>query len=248
MNAKDRVAFVTGAAGGIGAAVAAELLKRGAAKVYAADVDGDRLAERWMGEPRVETIRLDITDDGAVKAVARKAGETAMLFNVAGYCVHRGIIETDDVAALRREMDINYWGTMNMCRAFAPVLAKHGESCLANVLSTLALVTYPFCGNYSATKAAVRAMTEAVRAELMAQGTNVMSIYPGVIDTRMMAKFSAFPKSTPELAATVICDGMEAGAEEVFIGPDAEEVRVAHAKDRVALTRSAYAILPGTVG
>ena len=239
-------ALVTGAAGGIGHAIVAELINRGARRVYACDLAGSNLerTEAIDGD-RVEVVSLDVTDSAAVTETARRCTDLDALFNVHGVVVHKGIIQSADIDPFRKEMEVNYWGTIGMCRAFADILGKNGGGAIANILSALALVTYPFCGPYCASKAAVRAITEAIRAELAVQGTYVASIYPGVIDTPMMAKFTEFTKSSPEFAASTILDGMASREEEIFVGPDAEEVRDAHAADRMALTRSTYSFLPG---
>jgi short-subunit dehydrogenase len=82
-------------------------------------------------------------------------------------------------------MEVNYFGLLRMCRAFAPILAANGGGTLINVLSILSRVAHPAVGSYSASKAAAFSLTQAVRAELQAQGTRVIGVLPAYVATDM---------------------------------------------------------------
>lgn len=225
------VALVTGAGGGIGAWLVTELLRRGAARVYAAGRRAPAVAH-----PRVVPLALDITRPDEVAAAARAAEDVMLLVNNAGINHNQRLLAAADPDAARAEMETNYFGTLAMCRAFAPVLAANGGGALANVLSIAARVGMPRMGSLCASKAAALRMTECLRAELAAQGTLVVAFLPGAVDTAM-TRGVEIPKSRPEDAAAALLDAIAAGQEEVYFGPEAERIRRLLAEDRAGLLR-----------
>lgn len=202
------VALVTGAGGGIGAWIVTELLRRGAARVYAA---GRR--QPAAAHPRVVPLVLDITDPAQVAAAARAAEDVTLLVNNAGVNRNQRFLATSEPQAARLEMETNYFGTLAMCRAFAPVLARQGGGAIANVLSNAAKVSIPAMGSLCASKAAALRLTECVRAELAGQGTLVVAFLPGAVDTAMTRGLD-IPKARPEQAAAALLDAIEQGREE----------------------------------
>src|SRR5215475_13450585 len=174
------VALVTGGNRGIGKAFVDELLAQGASKVYAAARNLDDL------EPsKAIPVRLDITDLDQVAAAARECADVTVLVNNAGYHAKTRLVQTDDLQAARDEMEVNYFGTLNMVRAFAPVLGANGGGAIVNVLSVAAMVPAPFMGGYSPAKAAALWLSTIARAELSGQGTQVTALIVGSVDTRM---------------------------------------------------------------
>src|SRR5262245_49545525 len=174
-SAEGAVALVSGANRGIGAAFVSGLLEAGAQRVYAAARDPQTLvlAER---DTRIVPIALDITDDISVQAAAAQLADVDLLVNNAGVALGARLIGAADLSAARQEMEVNYFGLLRMCRAFAPILAANGGGTLINVLSILARVASPAVGSYSASKASALSLTQAVRAELQAQGTRVIGV------------------------------------------------------------------------
>ncbi len=231
------VALVTGAAGGIGSAIVAELLRRGAARVYAA---GRRIPA--ADHPRVVPLGLDITDPGQVAAAARAAEDLTLLVNNAGVNRNQRLLHTSDPLAARDEMETNYFGTLAMCRAFAPMLARNGGGAIANVLSIAARVGMPAMGSLSASKAAALRLTECVRAELAQQGTLVVAFIPSAVDTAM-TRGLAIPKNTPDEAAAALLDGIERGQEDLSFGAGAARIDEMLAKDPQGLARELAARL-----
>jgi NAD(P)-dependent dehydrogenase (short-subunit alcohol dehydrogenase family) len=143
----------------------------------------------------------------------------------------------------RAEMEVNYFGTLAVTRAFAPVLKANGGGVVVNLSSIGGLVTVPVLGSYCASKAAVHAMTQGVRAELMAQGTRVIGVYPGPIDTDMardfdMDKFPAFRVADALLEAVVN------GTEDVFPDDMSATMRVQLLEDPKAVERQFAEMLP----
>ena len=225
MKVQGRVALMTGALGGIGRALIDSLLKAGMERVIACDLDDAALTglqQRSAG--RIVAHPLDVTDEDAVAAVAAAHPETDMLINCHGVAVQQSYLEAVSLTPFRREMEVNYWGQVVMCRAFAPVLARRNQGALVDVLSPLAYVTFPFVAPYCATKAACRALTDAMRAELAEAGTLVMAVYPGSIDTPMMANVKV-SKSGPETVAQAVVAGLMSDATEVWAGAGAEDMR-----------------------
>ncbi|GAA1301634.1 oxidoreductase [Planotetraspora silvatica] len=181
-----RAALVTGGNRGIGRAFVEELLARGAARVYAGARDpGD--VDTALVEAGAVPVRLDVTDLGQVAAAAAVCADVSVLINNAGHFANRRLVLTDEPDAARAEMEVNFFGTLNMIRAFAPVLAANGGGAIANVLSVAGMVPTPFMGGYSTSKAAALWLGTIARAELEPQGTQVTSLIVGSVDTRMAA-------------------------------------------------------------
>lgn len=179
MKIAGSIALVTGANGGIGRQLVAELLKRDAAKIYVAARKPHLLEDLVAaGKGRVVAIGLDVTDEAEVQAAARAAGDVTLLINNAGVATGAACIATPGLSDARQEMDVNYFGPLSLSRAFAPILKRNGGGAILNILSFLSLVTLPTAGTYSASKAAALSMTRGVRAELAAQHTQVVAAMP----------------------------------------------------------------------
>lgn len=229
MRIEGSVALVTGASRGLGRAFARALLQAGAAKVYA----GARNTAS-ITDPDLQPIKLDITDRADVDAAARRCRDVTLLINNAGLATFKSLLEAESMDAARAEMDTNYFGTLAMCRAFAPILGKNGGGALVNVLSVVSWFNVPMQGSYSASKAAQWSLTNGIRIELRAQGTLVVGVHAGYIDTDMTAHLDV-PKSRPEDIVARTLRAIEAGTEEVLADKRAEDVRAALAKDSHAL-------------
>ena len=172
MKIHGSVALVTGANRGLGRVYARELVKRGAAKVYGAARD-----PAGVSEAGVTPIALDVTDAERVAQVATQCADISLLVNNAGVMKASTFINAPNLDAARLEMDTNYFGTLNMCRAFAPVLAANGGGAIVNMLSITSFYTNPFNASYGASKAAAWSLTNGVRLELHHQDTLVAVSY-----------------------------------------------------------------------
>jgi NAD(P)-dependent dehydrogenase (short-subunit alcohol dehydrogenase family) len=232
-----RSALVTGANRGIGRALVEALVERGAARVWAGTRREDALAELRAKYPRrVETLALDVTSDADVTAAAARAGDVSLLVNNAGVASLQGASVTDPewLRAGRREIDVNLFGSLVVSQAFAPVLRRNGGGALVNIVSVAGLVNFPQLLSYSASKAALHSLTQGLRAALRAQGTHVVGVYPGPVDTDM-AKDIPLEKASPAFVAQAILDGLASGAEEIFPDPMAQRFGAAFLKDPKAL-------------
>lgn len=209
MEIQGSIAIVTGANRGLGRHFAQQLLERGAAKVYA----GSRRIES-IDLPGVEPVQLDITDPASVAAAAKTASDATILINNAGIATFENLVGgTED--AIRREMETNFFGTLNMVRAFAPMLGANGGGAMLNILSVLSWRSTGIGHAYSAAKAASWSLTNGARLELAQQGTQVVGLHVAGIDTDMLAGVEA-DKSDPADIARAGLDGIESGALEVL--------------------------------
>ena len=164
-------------------------------------------------------LRLDVTDPRQAEAVAGRAQDVDLLINNAGIVeLGHGWADPDLYDASKREADVNVGGAVKMTQAFAPTLAQNGGGTVVNVISIAALSNVPLFISYSLSKAALHSFTQSTRLALREQGTSVVGVYPGPVDTDMAASL-AFDKASPEDVANAILDGVAAGDEEIF--PDA---------------------------
>lgn len=211
MNIENSIALVTGANRGLGKAYTDALLAAGAAKVYAAARNPASIAAT---DPRVVPIKLDVTQDAEVNAAAVLCADVNLLINNAGIMLASPMLAEGSEAALRAEMEVNVFGMLRMVRAFAPVLARNGGGAIANMLSVVSWFVYPFNATYCASKHAALALTEGVRMQLKAQGTQVVAVYAGFIETDMAAGFD-HEKTPPRQVAERTLAGIRDGLNDV---------------------------------
>ena len=228
MNVEGATALVTGANRGLGAAVAQALVDAGA-KVYGAARDNTTITN-----PDVVPVLLDVTSPGDIADAARICGDVSIVVNNAGIGRSSTSLAPDASDAARAELETNYFGPMRMAQAFAPVLRQNGGGALVNVLSVLSFISMPQAATYSASKAAAWSLTNALRMELRRQGTLVVAVHAGFIDTDMAAGIDA-EKISPQSVATQIVTAIEAGDEEVLADPTSQMVKAALADDLTAL-------------
>jgi NAD(P)-dependent dehydrogenase (short-subunit alcohol dehydrogenase family) len=214
------VALVTGANRGIGRALVEALLRKGVRKVYAAARNPEALQS--LDDERVVPLQLDVTDADQIRAVVEAASDVELVFNNAGVVLGRGISESTVVDGARREMEVNYFGPLQLVHSLAPTLARNGGGAVINVGSAAGLTSLPFVPTYSASKAALHSLTQAARILLGAQGTSVFGVYAGPVDTDM-ARGLPFPKTPAPAVASAILAGLEAGEEDIFPDPFAAD-------------------------
>jgi NAD(P)-dependent dehydrogenase (short-subunit alcohol dehydrogenase family) len=209
MNTDNVVALVTGANRGLGRRFAEQLVERGA-KVYAA-----ARRPETIDIPGVVPIALDITDPESIRRAAEQASDVNVLVNNAGVSTRANLLEgsLDDV---RLEMETHYFGTLQMIRAFAPVIERNGGGAILDVLSVLSWLHPPTSGAYSAAKAAAWALTDAMRTELAPRGIHVAALHVGYMDTDMVSYIPADQKTDPGAVARQALDGLFAGEPEIL--------------------------------
>ena len=228
MEVQGAAALVTGANRGLGAAIAQALADAGA-KVYGAAHDDTTITNQDL-----IPVRLDVNDPGEVcrrgaRAVTSPSSSTTLASAAGSTSLASG---AEDAA--RAEMETNFFGPLRMAQAFAPVLRDNGGGALVNVLSVLSFVAMPQGATYSASKAAAWSLTNALRMELRRQGTLVVAVHAGFIDTDMAAAVDA-EKISPQSVADQIVDAVESGAEEVLADPTSQMVKAALSDDLTTL-------------
>jgi NAD(P)-dependent dehydrogenase (short-subunit alcohol dehydrogenase family) len=230
MDITGKKALITGANRGLGRAFAEALLNAGASIVYAGARDSSTLSD-----PRLTPVRLDVTASQDVAAAAEACSDIEILVNNAGAMLATPVLAKNSEDALRREMEVNVFGMLAMAKAFASVLQHNGGGVIVNMLSVVSWYVYPFNATYCATKHAALAVTEGLRIELKAQGTHVIGVYAGLIDTDMGAALSDDPKTSPQQVAQKTVDGIRAGLDHVLADERAESLWQAVRQDPAKL-------------
>jgi NAD(P)-dependent dehydrogenase (short-subunit alcohol dehydrogenase family) len=241
-----RMAVVTGAASGIGRALAYELAARGAtlaiSDVDKAGLDETAVRARQMSAT-IRCDRLDVADRDAVMRYADTFDGVHLVINNAGIAFTGDVLElafTD----IERVMDVDFWGVVNGTKTFLPHLIASGDGTLVNVSSVFGLLAAPSQGAYNAAKFAVRGFTEALRQEMLVAGhpVRVICVHPGGIKTPIARNAGAAPgcdaaalsayfdqrlaRTSPERAARTIMRAAERGRARVLVGPDARVLDV----------------------
>ncbi|MFY2056825.1 SDR family oxidoreductase [Achromobacter xylosoxidans] len=219
MELKNATVLITGANRGIGLAFAREALARGARKVYAGARDPASISL-----PGLQAIKLDVTSDEDVAAAAAQAKDVTLVINNAGIAATGGFLAGDSIESARRHLETNLLGPLRVAQAFAPVLAANGGGALLNVLSIASWINRPLLGVYGMSKSAAWALTNGLRHELREQGTQVLGLHMGFVDTDLTRGLDA-PKSTPESVVRQAFDALEAGAEEVLADDATRQVK-----------------------
>ncbi len=211
MNITGATALVTGANRGLGKALIRQLREAGCARIYAAARQVANLRDAGVDH----AVELDITNPAQVAAAATQCRDVDLLINNAGVAKFTPLLGDASMDNARAEMETNYFGTLSMCRAFAPVLQRNGGGALVNVLSVVSWFNAPMQGSYCASKSAEWSLTKAVRFELRRQGTLVAGVYAGYIDTDMTAALTLAKTSADDIARSILA-GIQNGDEEIL--------------------------------
>lgn len=210
MDIKNAVVLVTGANRGLGRVFVQTALARGASRVYAAARQPE-----MIDVAGATPIRLDVTLAEDALAAAGIARDVNLVINNAGISVAGGVTSADGIAALQRQYQTNCLGLLQIAHAFAPVLRANGGGAMVNMLSALSWINAPGIGGYCVSKAAAWGLTNALRNELRPQGTLMVGVHAGFIDTDMARGYPG-AKTAPDSVAAQVFDAVEAGREEVL--------------------------------
>ncbi|MDF0530104.1 SDR family NAD(P)-dependent oxidoreductase [Tsukamurella sp. 8F] len=248
-----KVAVVTGAGSGIGAALAAGLAERGA-RLALSDVDAEGLGRTVasLGGTDAHTRVLDVTDRDAVERyaadVAEHYGVVHQVYNNAGIAPVAGSVLTTSYEDYERVIGVNLWGVLHGTKAFLPHLIASGDGHLVNVSSLNGYMAQAGLSAYCTTKFGVRGFTESVRSDMLAAGlpVAVTVVHPGGVKTNIAtsglaargddagaaerAAVDAYNakllKMAPTDAVRIILDGVAKKKARVLVGNDARSVDV----------------------
>jgi NAD(P)-dependent dehydrogenase (short-subunit alcohol dehydrogenase family) len=224
MDIKGSVALVTGGNRGIGRAFARALIDHGAKKVYVGVRDPGSVQDS-----DVVPVRLDVTDEQSVASAAAIAGDVSILINNAGIDGASTKLLEGTLDGARRAMEVNYFGTWAVARAFAPILARNGGGALVNMLSLASWTSRPEFPGYAASKAAQWSLTDALRKGLRGQGTLVVGVHAGFVETDLSAWTDA-PKISAGTVAELTMDALIRDQLEVLADERTRETKAALSK------------------
>lgn len=233
------VAVVTGAASGIGAALARELDRRGG-PVALCDVDGARLEAASAGLRDPLLAEVDVADPDAMRAfgarVLAERGAPSLVIANAGVSLSGDFLRGTD-EDWRWIVDINLWGVVHTARAFVPAMVDARAGRFVAVSSIFGIIGVPNQTAYCATKAAVRGFAESLGQELRGTGVEVSCVHPGGVATnivrggRMRETVLGLTRAraekvidrgmAPERAAQIVLDGCDRGRRRILVGSDA---------------------------
>jgi NAD(P)-dependent dehydrogenase (short-subunit alcohol dehydrogenase family) len=214
MTLEGKTVLVTGANRGIGKALVAEALSRGAKRVYA----GTRQPLAHP-DPRVTPLTLDVTSASQIRAAAGQVDSLDILINNAGLAPYDDL---SDPAVLEQTLAVNLFGTYGVTQAFLPLLTR-SRGVIVNNVSTMALAPLPLTPAYAISKAATFNLTQSLRALLAGQGVRVHAVLTGPTDTDMTRGFD-IPKASPEPVARAIFDGVDNEEEDIFPDPASQSL------------------------
>ncbi len=218
VNIKGSTVVVTGGQRGLGKAIVDELLRRGAAKVYAT-----ARSPKPSEDPRVLSVELDVTNPDSVAALAVTASDADIVINNAGIIGAHSLLSSD-IGEVRAVFETNYFGALRIAQAFAPILADNGGGALVDIASILSWVAG--FGGYGDSKAALWSATNSLRVELEKQGTLVTGVHLSFTETEMTSGFDV-PKNDPREVARQIAEGIERGDAEVLADDDTRYMKAA---------------------
>ena len=231
MKVKGSIVLITGANRGIGKGFAEEFLKAGAKRIYLGVRDLKSVSEFIKQAPeKLFPLVLDVTNPEQIRKAADRARDLTILVNNAGVLYGGSLFDKRRIENARLEMETNYFGPLFMARVFVPILKANGGGALVNISSIAGLVAFPGIPTYCASKAAVYFLSEEERMELAAQGTQVMSVHPGPVDTDMARGFD-LPKVSPNHVGQELIRALEAGETMLLPDPYSKEVYALFRKD-----------------
>ena len=183
----NKTILVTGANRGIGKSIVEEFINQGAAKIYAAvrNIESVESLVTKYGD-KVVPIQVDLSNDETIIAAAKIAQDVDVVINNGGVGSKTSVLDTNAMETLAFELDVNVYGLIRIARAFGPILKANGGGAFVQLNTIGSLKTVEGLDTYCASKAASYAITQGLRQSLAKQGTLVVSVHPGPIDTDIL--------------------------------------------------------------
>lgn len=236
MKIENAIALVTGANRGIGYALVQALLASGATKVYATTRELHKLEQVTALDPsRVIPLQVDITNPNVIKTLPYAAPDVNLLINNAGILTFGNILEVP-LEVLHQQFATNFYGTLNVTRILIPVMEQNPGGAIVNLLTLVALASMPGLAAYNASKAAAWSMTQSLRASLANKNISVHGVFPGAVDTDMLAGVE-MAKTSPASVAAAVLQGIESGQEDIFPDPMSTQVYTAWKQDHKVIEK-----------
>ncbi|HPE15132.1 MAG TPA: SDR family NAD(P)-dependent oxidoreductase [Bacilli bacterium] len=236
MEIKDKKIIVTGGANGIGKELVKQLLQHGA-YVWAVDINDESLQslERELHSERLETFIVDVSNKDSIdifkEKYINKWEYVDILINNAGIVQPFITTEKLDDETINRVMNVNFYGPLNLTRAFLNSLRTREEAYIVNLSSMGGFFPFPKQTIYGASKAALKLFTEGLYAELLDTSVKVMIVFPGAIATNILknsnvelksSESSSYKMLSPDKAASIIIKGITKNKFKLFVGSDAK--------------------------
>jgi NAD(P)-dependent dehydrogenase (short-subunit alcohol dehydrogenase family) len=230
IDISNKTVLVTGANRGIGKVFVDSFIAAGAGKVYAA------VRKLEAAQPLVDThgdkvvpIHLDVSDVSSITDAAKVATDVDIVVNNAGVLTANSALDEGAFEALEFEMDVNVYGLLRMAQAFAPILKSNGGGAFVQLNSVASYLTFPDFATYCASKAAAYALTQGLRVQLGAHGTQVHSVHPGPIATDMIDQAGLRDiAEPPTLVADALLAAFKSGEFHVYPDSLAKDVGAAY--------------------
>lgn len=217
LKIEGATALITGANRGIGLEITKALLNAGAAKVYAAVRDLSSIKELEQQYPdRLVGVVIDLSKPETIASAARTATDVQIVINNAGVLKVSAPLDDDVLDTFDFQIEVNVRGLIRMARAFSPVLKENGGGAFVQLNSVASLRSFPDFSTYCASKAASYSMTQALRSQMKEQGTQVISVHPGPIETDMAKEAGLDETDPPSVVAEAIIAAIESGQFHVF--------------------------------
>ena len=212
MKLQGATVRVTGANRGLGLALARAALERGAREPEQVKLAG------------VVPLRLDLLDEASVAQAARRCDDVTLVVNSAGIASVASLLDAEGAASMRQHLETNFFGMLRVSQQFAPVLRHNAGGALLNVLSVVSFINSPVFSAYSVSKTAAWGLTNALRNELGPEGTQVLALQVGFIDTDLVQGCD-IAETVPEVVAARAFDALESDASEVMADEGSQQVK-----------------------
>ena len=214
-------ALVTGGQRGLGQEIVQELLRAGAARVYVTS-----RTPTPAGDPRIVPLAFELGDPRAAAELARAAADVSIVINNAGIMTFGPLLQ-DDQEEVDRVFGIVAFGPLRVAKAFAPVLAANGGGALVTLHSLTAWISgFPGSGTHGAAKAALISITNSLRSELAAQGTQVLGVQLSLTDTDLVQQLDG-TKNDPRRVAADLVAALEKGDSELIADDSSHHFKAA---------------------